>query len=215
MAVWLFARGRPFCVVLSHESPAISYFSRGMCRPRNRSRSNREASSASTHLDGPQMTSHRRFPVTGNARSVCPCTLQHLRWLLLARIVGWVDVVDPSRPGELHLDDRLLVACPHIMRLLCRLRVESPRLAQLAFLFECFAHTEADAPADHGDGFGIRMGVRRYVVVGRELDALHDYLARLRRVAEQNGDLGTLRNIRIVLPGQRIGRDHGDLHGIL
>src|SRR5438105_15958671 len=39
---------------------------------------------------------------------------------LFARIVSRVDVVDAPRPDELNLDDRLLVSCPNIMRVFCR-----------------------------------------------------------------------------------------------
>ena len=109
---------------------------------------------------------------------------RHLRFLFLARIVSRVDVVDASRPDELHLDDCLLVACPHIMRVLGRLREEGARLDDLAFRgVELFAHAEADAPAEHSDGLGIGMSVRRNLVVGRQFDALDDHLASFGRVA--------------------------------
>src|SRR5437868_13237869 len=70
---------------------------------------------------------------------------------LFARIVSRVDVVDAPRPDELNLDDRLLVSCPNIMRVFCRVCEEGPRLGQSAFVVEFFTHAEADAPADQGD----------------------------------------------------------------
>src|SRR5712692_75008 len=87
-----------------------------------------------------------------------PCKLG---CLFLARIVSRVDVVDASRPDELHLDNRRLVSGPHIMRVFCRLGVEGTRLDHPALLFEFFAHTQPDPTADHGDGLGIRMSMWR------------------------------------------------------
>jgi hypothetical protein len=89
-----------------------------------------------------------------------------LRVLLLARIVSRVDVVDAARPGELNLDDRLFVSCPNIVRMLCRWREKGTRRDYIAFIgVELFAHAEAEAPADHGDVFGIGMSVRRNLVI--------------------------------------------------
>jgi len=41
--------------------------------------------------------------------------------LLLAWVVGGVDVVDASWPNELDLKDRLLVPSPSVMRMFCRI----------------------------------------------------------------------------------------------
>jgi hypothetical protein len=67
-------------------------------------------------------------------------------FLLLARIISGIDVVDAARRDELNLDDRRLVACPNIMSVLCRVRKEGTNLAQLALLFEFFAHAKTTLP---------------------------------------------------------------------
>src|SRR6266566_3666994 len=43
---------------------------------------------------------------------------------LLARVVSRVDVVDACRPDILNLDDRLLVPCPSVMWVFCRVRIQ-------------------------------------------------------------------------------------------
>jgi hypothetical protein len=57
---------------------------------------------------------------------------------VLARIVGGVDVVDPSRPDILDLDDRLLVSCPDIMSVFCRIREEATSLVPSRLSFPPF-----------------------------------------------------------------------------
>src|ERR1700739_4653681 len=59
------------------------------------------------------------------------------------------------------------------------------------------------------------MSVWRNVIVGRELKSLHNDLAVLLWVTDQDGDLATFRNVRVVLPGQRIGSHQDIVHGSL
>ena len=132
-------------------------------------------------------------------------------FLFLARIIGRIDVVDPSRPDELNLDDRRLVSCPNIMSVFCRVREEAPALANSPVLSAFSPIPKSDTPADHGDGFCIGVSVRRDEVVGRELDALDYYPASFCRIAYQDGDLAALWNGRIVLPCQRLRRGRGTL----
>ena len=50
------------------------------------------------------------------------CTAASLR--PLARVVSRVEVVDARRPDILNLDDRLLVPCPSVMWVFCRMRIQ-------------------------------------------------------------------------------------------
>jgi hypothetical protein len=48
--------------------------------------------------------------------------------LLLARIIGWVDVIDASRTDELNLDNPLLISGPGVVSVLCRIHPQRARL---------------------------------------------------------------------------------------
>src|SRR6266568_331270 len=133
---------------------------------------------------------------------------------LLAWIVSRVDVVDGSRPGVLNLQDRALIPRPSKMRVLCRYHVQGACRGHLACLFEFFAHTEADATAEDSDNLCIGMSVRRNLVVGGQFGARDDYLS-FRRVAYQDGDLGTRWKGWVRLPCHLIGLYPRRLHGIL
>jgi hypothetical protein len=137
--------------------------------------------------------------IVSERRCVADLQCLALAFLLLARIVGGVDVVDAARPDEPNLDDRRLVACPNIMSVLCRVCEEGTNLAQLAFPFEFFAHAETDATADHCDGFRIGVRVWGNLVIGGELDALHDDC--LDRSLLSRHKLITKRRSRSITPG--------------
>jgi hypothetical protein len=64
----------------------------------------------------------------GGQRDGASLSPRHLRLLFLARIVRRVAIVDAARPDELHLHNRLLIAGPHKMRVLGRLRIQGARL---------------------------------------------------------------------------------------
>jgi hypothetical protein len=48
--------------------------------------------------------------------------------LLLARIVGWIDVIDTPRTDELNLENTLLISGPSEVRVLCRIYPQGARL---------------------------------------------------------------------------------------
>jgi len=51
----------------------------------------------------------------------------------------------------------------------------------------------SDSAPDHGDHFGKRMSVWRHLEIGWKLDALDDYVSRLRGVANQGRNLDIFR----------------------
>jgi len=86
-------------------------------------------------------------------------------------IIRWIDVIDASGTNVLDLENALLISCPGIMSVPCRIHPQRAGLKQFAVLLESFTVTTSDLSTYDRHNFGVGMSMGRLLKIRRKFDA--------------------------------------------